>query len=252
VLEVADLSVARSGGGREAVSGVSLRVRGGEIVGVAGVEGNGQSELFEALAGLRAPSGGAVRLAGEAIGGLGPRARQERGVGHVPEDRHQRGLVLELSVEENLILGRQRGFAGRLGLDRGKIRAEAEQRIAEADLRPPDPTARAAGLSGGNQQKLVVARELARPGLRLLLCAQPTRGVDIGAIEHIHRQLVAARDRGIAILLVSAELSELKALSDRLYVIYKGRISAELDGAALAADGALERVGALMTGAEAT
>ncbi|HEU5056246.1 MAG TPA: heme ABC transporter ATP-binding protein, partial [Kofleriaceae bacterium] len=128
-------------------------------------------------------------------------------------------------------------------------RAEAERRIAEADVRPPDPTARVAGLSGGNQQKLVVARELARPGLTLLLCAQPTRGVDIGAIEHIHRQLVAARDRGIAILLVSAELSELRALSDRLYVIYKGRIAAELDGAALAADGALDRVGALMTGA---
>ena len=167
----------------------------------------------------------------------------------MPEDRHQRGLVLELSVEENLILGRQRGFAGRFGLDRATIRREAERRIAEGDVRPPDPTARAAGLSGGNQQKLVVARELARPGLRLLLCAQPTRGVDIGAIEQIHRQLVAARDRGLAILLVSAELSELKARSDRLYVIYKGRITAELDAAALAAEGALDRIGGMMTGA---
>lgn len=249
VLEVDDLHVARSGGGREAVAGVSLRVRGGEIVGIAGVEGNGQSELFEALAGLRAAASGAVRVAGAPVDGLSPRARQERGVGHVPEDRHQRGLVLELSVEENLVLGRQRDFAGRFGLEHAKIRAEAEKRIQEADVRPPDPTARVAGLSGGNQQKLVVARELARPGLRLLLCAQPTRGVDIGAIEQIHRQLVAARDRGLAILLVSAELSELKALSDRLYVIYKGRMAAELDGAALAAPDALERVGGMMTGA---
>jgi ABC-type uncharacterized transport system ATPase subunit len=249
VLEVDDLRVARSGGGREAVAGVSLRVRAGEIVGIAGVEGNGQSELLEALAGLRAAAGGTVRVAGEPIGGLTPRARQERGVGHVPEDRHQRGLVLEMSVAENLILGRQRGFAGPLGLDRAKIRAEAERRIAEADVRPPDPAARAIGLSGGNQQKLVVARELARPGLKLLLCAQPTRGVDIGAIEHIHRALVAARDRGLAILLVSAELSELKALSDRLVVLYKGRLVAELDGAALAAPDALERVGGMMTGA---
>ena len=233
------------------MSRVSLSVRGGEIVGIAGVEGNGQSELFEALAGLRAASGGAVRLGGEPLGDLAPRARQDRGLGHVPEDRHQRGLVLELSVEENLILGRQRDFAGRLGLDRAKIRAEADRRIAESDVRPADPTARVAGLSGGNQQKLVVARELARPGLRLLLCAQPTRGVDIGAIEQIHRQLVAARDRGLAILLVSAELSELRALSDRLYVVYKGRISAELDAAALAAEGALDRIGGLMTGAGA-
>jgi len=249
VLAVEQLSVARSGGGRDAVAGVSLAVRGGEIVGIAGVEGNGQSELFEALAGLRPASAGSVKLAGEPVDALAPRARQERGIGHVPEDRHQRGLVLELSVEENLILGRQRGFAGRLGLDRGKIRSEAARRIAEADVRPPDPTARAGGLSGGNQQKLVVVRELSRPGLRLLLCAQPTRGVDIGAIEQIHRELVAARDRGLAILLVSAELSELKALSDRLYVIYKGRITAELDAAALAAEGALDRIGGMMTGA---
>jgi len=231
------------------VAGVSLAVRGGEIVGIAGVEGNGQSELFEALAGLRSAASGAVRVGGAPVDGLAPRARQERGIGHVPEDRHQRGLVLDLTVEENLVLGRQRGFAGPFGLERAKIRAEAEKRIKESDIRPPDPTARVAGLSGGNQQKLVVARELARPGLKILLCAQPTRGVDIGAIEQIHRQLVAARDRGLAILLVSAELSELKALSDRLLVIYKGRLAAELDGAALAAPDALERVGGLMTGA---
>jgi len=249
VLEVADLRVARTGGGREAVAGVSLTVRGGEIVGMAGVEGNGQSELFEALAGLRPAASGAVRLGGGPVDGLSPRARQERGIGHVPEDRHLRGLVLELSVAENLVLGRQRAFAGPLGLDRAKIRAEAEVRIREADVRPPDPGARVAGLSGGNQQKLVVARELARPGLKVLLCAQPTRGVDIGAIEQIHRDLVAARDRGLAILLVSAELSELKALSDRLYVIYRGKLAAELDAAALAAPDALERIGGMMTGA---
>jgi ABC-type uncharacterized transport system ATPase subunit len=249
VLEVKNLSVPRTGGGRDAVADLSLAVRAGEVVGIAGVEGNGQSELFEALAGLRAASAGSVLLGGRDLGRLGPRARAELGLAHVPEDRHERGLVLELSVEDNLILGRQRAFAGRFGLDRKKIRAEAEARIAEADVRPPDPTARAGGLSGGNQQKLVVARELARPGLRVLLCAQPTRGVDIGAIEHIHRALVAARDRGLAILLVSAELSELKALSDRLYVIYKGRIAAELAAAELAADEVLDRVGALMTGA---
>jgi simple sugar transport system ATP-binding protein len=247
-LEVERLTVPRSGGGRDAVAGVSLAVRAGEIVGIAGVEGNGQSELFEAVAGLRRPGRGAVKLVGRDVTGLSPRARQELGLGHVPEDRHERGLVLDFSVEENLSLGRQRALGGWRGLDHARMRAEAERQIAAADVRPADPRARTGGLSGGNQQKLVIARELGRPGLRALLCAQPTRGVDIGAIEHIHRAIVAARDAGLAVLLVSAELPELRALADRLLVMVRGTIVAELSSAELRAEGALDRVGELMTG----
>ncbi|HUS69013.1 MAG TPA: ABC transporter ATP-binding protein [Kofleriaceae bacterium] len=247
-LEVERLSVPREGGGRDAVAGVSLAVRAGEIVGIAGVEGNGQSELFEAVAGLVRPSRGKVSLAGRDITGLPVRARQELGLGHVPEDRHHRGLVLDFSVEENLILGRQRAFGGWRGLDRARVRAEAERQIAAGDVRPADPRARTGGLSGGNQQKLVIARELGRPGLKVLLCAQPTRGVDIGAIEHIHKAIVAARDAGLAVLLVSAELPELRALADRLLVMVRGTIAAELSSAELRAEGALDRVGELMTG----
>ena len=252
VLSVRDLRVSRSGGGREALAGVSLSVRAGEIVGIAGVEGNGQAELFEALAGLRPVVAGQVSIAGRDVTSVSVRSRNVQGLGHVADDRHDRGLVLEFSLEENLILGRQREFAGRAGLDQSRIRQHARDQLERADVRPRDPLALAGGLSGGNQQKIVVARELDRPGLRLLLCAQPTRGVDIGAIEQIHRELVAARDTGLAILLVSAELSELEALSDRLMVLYRGRIVADLSADELAAAGARDRIGQLMTGAEAS
>jgi simple sugar transport system ATP-binding protein len=250
-LRIADLAVRRSRGD-VALAGVSLQVRPGEIVGIAGVEGNGQRELVDAIAGLAAPERGVIELGGVDVTGATVGERLRRGLAHIPEDRHARGLVLEFSIAENLILGRDARFANRLGIDAAAVGAEARRAIAEHDIRPDDPDALAAGLSGGNQQKIVIARELSREPLEVLLASQPTRGVDVGAIERIHREIIAARDRGAAVLLVSAELSELRALSDRLLVIYKGAIVAELSAAELGAEDALERIGALMTGLAAT
>jgi len=176
--------------------------------------------------------------------------RYGAGLAHVPEDRHDRALVLDYTVQDNLILGQQRDFVGAFDvLDRARVRAHAERLIREFDIRPPDPAHVVRGMSGGNQQKLVVARELSRRGLAVLICAQPTRGVDIGAIEAIHRRMLEARDRGLAVLLLSAELSELRALSDRLAVLYKGQIVATLDRGQVAAADALDTIGAMMTGA---
>ena len=234
VLEVRDLRVTDARGAVR-VAGVSLAVRRGEIVAIAGVEGNGQSELVLALAGLVPPSriSGSVRLRGEEIAHRTAAARRERGLGHVPEDRLRRGLILSFSLAENAVLGGQR----RPQLARGPfrvlespraIRAWAAGILGAGGVRPTDPDLPARALSGGNQQKLVVARELAwEPAL--LLVAQPTRGVDVGAIEAIHRRLVAWRDAGAAILLVSAELEEALALADRLLVMAGGRIAGELD-----------------------
>jgi general nucleoside transport system ATP-binding protein len=249
VLEVRDLHVTGARGIR-AVRGVALTVRAGEILGIAGVEGNGQTELVEAIVGLRAIDRGAVVIRGAGITGASVAERYRAGIAHVPEDRHDRALVLDYSIEDNLILGQHRDFVGAFDLlDRGRVRRHAERLIQEFDIRPPDPRHRVAAMSGGNQQKLVVARELSRRALAVLICAQPTRGVDIGAIEAIHRRMIEARDRGIAVLLLSAELSELRTLSDRLGVLYKGQIVATLDRDQLAAADALDTIGALMTGA---
>jgi simple sugar transport system ATP-binding protein len=248
VLRVERLSV-RGPRGSPALRDVSFTVRAQEIVGIAGVVGNGQSELFEVIAGLRRADSGNVTLGGLAILHSSVAQRYAAGLAHVPEDRHERGLVLDFTVAENAVLGRQQQFSRLLALDWPRVNVEARRLIATADVRPADGQARARSLSGGNQQKLVIARELARERATLLLAAQPTRGVDIGAIELIHRQLVAARDAGIGILLVSAELAELAALADRLLVMYRGRVVAELSAAELHADGGIERVGELMTGA---
>jgi ABC-type uncharacterized transport system ATPase subunit len=245
-LSVRDLSV-RSHAGTARVNGVSFDVRAGEIVGVAGVEGNGQTELIEALAGLIESSrlSGEVRFEGRDITGSGARSRREVGIAHIPEDRHRRGLLLELDLAENSILGvhyRKPVAAYGVFLDHRAIRRRAHGIIEAFDVRPPDPALPARALSGGNQQKLIVGRELElHPGL--LLVAQPTRGVDIGAIEFIHRKLVALRDGGCALLLVSAELEEVMALSDRLLVIHKGRMVGELDPKAAT----VEAIGLLMT-----
>jgi general nucleoside transport system ATP-binding protein len=247
VLELEGVSVA--GRGRPAVDRVSLEIRAGEIVGLAGVQGNGQSELLEAIAGLRPASGGSIRIAGRELVGQPIAARHDAGLAHVPEDRLHRGLVVDMTVAENLILGQQRHLGGRLGLDRDRIADRAGLLVEQFDIRPPDPDARAGALSGGNQQKVVIARELSRPQSALLLCAQPTRGVDIGAIEEIHRRLIAARDAGLAVLLVSAELAELRALCDRVLVMYRGRVAGALEAEALAAADGVDRIGALMTGA---
>jgi general nucleoside transport system ATP-binding protein len=236
---------ATSDRGVEALRGVSFELREGEILGIAGVEGNGQSELVEVLAGMRRATGGRVLLGDRDVTAADAREEREVGVGHIPEDRRAVGLVLHYTVAENLVLGRQRSaaFSWRgLVLRLGAIIDWARRLVKEFDIRTPSIETQAHALSGGNQQKIIVAREMGvRP--RVLLASQPTRGVDIGAIEFIHRRLVAQRDEGTAVLLVSAELEEIISLSDRIAVLYEGRIvSIE------PANTPEERLGLLMTG----
>jgi len=245
-LRVEDLTV-NSEQGIPAVRGISFELHAGEILGLAGVEGNGQSELIDALAGIRAPSGGRIFLGDRDVSGLNARASREAGIGHIPEDRRGSGLVLNYSIADNLILGRHRSprFAWRgLVLQLKSIAEWATTLIKAFDIRPPSPEVMVRALSGGNQQKVIVARELSNQPA-VLLASQPTRGVDIGAIEFIHRQLIAQRDAGMAILLVSAELDEIRSLADRIAVIYEGRIiSIE------PANTSEERLGFLMTGGQ--
>ncbi|MBA2684771.1 MAG: ABC transporter ATP-binding protein [Gemmatimonadaceae bacterium] len=232
---------------QRAVNDVSFTIQPREILGIAGVEGNGQSALIEAIAGLRSVESGEIFLDAADVTSMPVSDREERGLAHIPEDRHRRGLVLDYSIADNLILGRQRSYQRRGGmLDRTRILADARAAIAVADIRPSDPMMPARALSGGNQQKVVIARALARE-TRVLLAAQPTRGVDVGAIELIHARLRAARDSGAAILLVSAELSEILALSDRVAVMYGGRIVAIVPRSVASE----EMLGPLMTGASA-
>ena len=231
----------------EAVHGVSLVVGPGEILGIAGVEGNGQSELVETLAGLRAERGGTIAIGGRNVTSLSVKARGDAGLSHIPEDRHARGLVLDHSIAENLILGQQHRFTHAVRMDRELIADNARRAIAAYDIRPADPLLAARALSGGNQQKVVIAREMGRP-FQVLLAAQPTRGVDVGAIEFIHARLREARDAGKAILLVSADLAEILALSDRIAVMYGGRIVATLPRA----DATVDVLGSYMTGAATT
>jgi simple sugar transport system ATP-binding protein len=225
-LDVRDLVVA-SARTRRAVDDVSFTIAPGEILGIAGVEGNGQTELIEAIAGLRAIVTGSVWLGGSDITAQPVRTRVDAGLSHIPEDRHRRGLILDYSVADNLILGSQHRYAHRGVLDRARIASHARERIAEFDIRPGDPALPARALSGGNQQKIVVAREMGSGrDFRVLLAAQPTRGVDVGAIQFIHSRLRAARAAGKGILLVSAELSEILALADRIAVMYGGVFAA--------------------------
>jgi general nucleoside transport system ATP-binding protein len=230
--------------GVETVRGVSLQARAGEIVGLAGVDGNGQSELVEVLSGLRRPTAGAVRIAGNDVTGAGAREVLDLGVGHIPEDRQRRGLVLDFTLAENLALhdyGKPPN--SRYGwLFPARLVARARGLLERFDVRGGGPQTRASALSGGNQQKLVLAREIGREP-RVLLAAQPTRGLDVGAIEFVHRQLVEARDEGKAVLLVSLELEEILSLSDRILVIYEGRIVAEYGPLATE-----EELGIAMTG----
>ena len=231
--------------GVPALRGISFELHQGEILGIAGVEGNGQSELVEVLAGTRRASGGRVLLGDRDVTAANAREERELGVGHIPEDRRSVGLVLHYTVAENLVLGRQRSpaFSWRGMLLRLRAILDwARRLVKEFDIRTPSIETAASALSGGNQQKIVVAREMGtRPSV--LLASQPTRGVDIGAIEFIHRRLVAQRDEGTAVLLVSAELEEITSLSDRIAVLYEGRIvSIE------PANTPEERLGLLMTG----
>ncbi|MGQ0641669.1 MAG: ABC transporter ATP-binding protein [Gemmatimonadaceae bacterium] len=221
-LMVRDLVVPSARKTRE-VDAVSFEVLGGEILGIAGVEGNGQTELIEAIAGLRGPTSGEITLGGIRLNPLSVRERADGGLSHIPEDRHQRGLILEYSIADNLILGQQHLFSKRGRLDQRGIAVNASDRIKDYDIRPPNALLPARALSGGNQQKIVIAREMTRP-FSVLLAAQPTRGVDVGAIEFIHGELMAAREQGKAVLLVAADLVEVLALSDRVAVMYGGRI----------------------------
>jgi len=230
LLKVDDLQVVDERG-LPKVRGVSFEVRAGEIVGVAGVDGNGQTELIEAITGLRRLDGGTIEVAGRPIHSPTARTMLDAGVGHIPEDRQRRGLVLEFSIGENVSL---HDYAKPPDAKWGwlfpkQMLARAARLIKEFDVRGGVPTTAAGGLSGGNQQKVVVAREVDRDP-KVLIAAQPTRGLDVGAIEFLHRRLVAERDEGRAILLVSLELDEILSLSDRILVIYEGEIAGEHSG----------------------
>jgi simple sugar transport system ATP-binding protein len=228
--------------GLPAVDGVTLQVRAGEIVAVAGIDGNGQSELIDAISGLRPVTSGAVRLKGKDITNCTPRQAREAGVGHIAEDRHARGLVLDFTLAENLALNDYRSGT-RFGLLNPKrIVASAGKLLREFDVRGGTPATPARSLSGGNQQKVVIAREVSG-NPEALIAAQPTRGLDVGAIEFVHNRLLAERDAGRAILLFSLELDEVRSLADRILVIYDGRIVGELPPSA-----SDEELGLLMTG----
>jgi simple sugar transport system ATP-binding protein len=229
--------------GREVVHGVSFEVRAGEIFGIAGVAGNGQDELVEALTGLRAVSGGHVTLDGRDATGDGARELTRRGVAFVPADRHRFGLVLSYPITDNMALTDyyRAPYAHGIIRDEAAIRSRAEAAVAQYDVRTPSVDVAAATLSGGNQQKVIVAREFDGE-LSLLVLDQPTRGLDVGSIEFIHRQAIAKRDAGTAILLVSAELDEVLELSDRIGVMYRGRLVAVVHGPSASR----EEVGLLM------
>jgi general nucleoside transport system ATP-binding protein len=244
VLEVRDL-VVRDDRGLAAVDGVSLEVRAGEILAIAGIQGNGQTELVEALVGLRRVESGTIVLRGRDITHATPRKTLDAGLGHIPEDRQRNGLVLSMSVADNLVLNtpRRAPFASHGSRNLGAVNENARAVVGNFDIRTTSTRELVSSLSGGNQQKVIVARELSRP-LQALVASQPTRGLDVGSIEYVHRQMVSERDAGLAILIVSSELDEVLALGDRIAVMYRGRISGVVDPSI-----SREDIGLLMTGA---
>jgi general nucleoside transport system ATP-binding protein len=229
LLEVEDLHVIDERG-LEPVRGVSFQVRAGEIVAIAGVDGNGQTELIDAITGLTRPSAGRVVVGGRDLSKGSAHDFFEHGVGHIPEDRHRRGLVLEFSLGENLVLHDydKEPFSRGPLFSPGKVFSWSRKLLEEFDVRGGNEHTRASSLSGGNQQKVVIAREVTR-NPQVLIAAQPTRGLDVGAIEFVHRRLVEQRDAGKAVLLVSLELEEVLSLADRILVIYEGEIAGEFD-----------------------
>ncbi|WP_346877834.1 ABC transporter ATP-binding protein [Clostridium sp. UBA5712] len=231
--------------GIPAVKNVSFTVNGGEILGIAGVDGNGQTELLEVLTGLRKGHNGKILLNGKDLYGKSPREIIDSGIGHIPEDRHKRGLILKYSLFENSILGihKNKEFNKGIMMDYKAIKKHCDTLIEEFDVRTPSNEVNASALSGGNQQKLIAAREISKDPT-LLIAAQPTRGIDVGAIEYIHSRLVDERDKGKAVLLVSLELDEILALSDRIAVMYDGEIVDILDRK----DADEQKLGILMAG----
>ena len=234
--------------GTLALDSADLTLAPGEIVGIAGVEGNGQSELVSVISGSVPPTSGRLEVDGVDVTSASPARRTELGIGVVPEDRHAEGMVSELSVTENLYLGRLEDFR-RFGLlNRRRMEQAAAEQIERYRVRAPGPQAPMRSLSGGNQQKVVLARELGIDGLRTLVAAQPTRGLDIGAVDQVHGELRAAASRGVAVLVVSSELPELLALCTRVFVSYRGRLLGPVDPSSA---GALGTIGELMTGTAA-
>ena len=241
-----DAVSARNDRGLEALHGISLQVRSGEILGIAGVAGNGQTELEEVIAGLRQPIAGRVQVCGQSVNGS-PSAAAAAGLAHIPSDRYRMGMLKDFTVAENLILQRvgNKPFTRRGWLNQSAIRSNAQALVHDYDVRTPSVETPAGSLSGGNAQKMVLARELARSP-RVLLAAQPTRGLDVSAIEFVHRKLIEGRDAGLAVLLISTELDEILALSDRIAVMYEGRIVGVVD--AKQAD--IGKIGMWMAGSE--
>jgi simple sugar transport system ATP-binding protein len=248
VLKVENLQV-RDIRDQVVVRGVSFDVRAGEILGIAGVQGNGQSELVEALTGLAPVENGQVFVDGNEITNLRPRAVTESGIAHVPADRHKHGLVLGYPIDENLILQTYylSPFSRRTFIQPKAVRANAKKLVEEYDIRTPSISTLAGSLSGGNQQKVIVARELSRD-IRLLIANQPTRGLDVGSIEYIHNRIIEKRDEGVGVLLVSSELDEILGLSDRIAVMYAGEILTVMP----ANEATKERLGLLMAGVRET
>jgi len=244
VLDVRDLRV-MDDRGAVAVDGVSFQVQAGEVLGVAGVQGNGQTQLVEALTGLQKIKGGRATILGQDTTHATPRAITELGVAHVPEDRQQDGLVLSFPVEDNLVLSTYyvEPFAKGVILQQNQIDNAARERVQLFDVRTPSIFVPASSLSGGNQQKVIVAREFSRP-IKLMIASQPTRGLDVGSIEYIHSRIMEKRDEGCAVLLVSPELDEIMNLSDRIAVMYKGQIMAIMP----AEEATREKLGLLMAG----
>ncbi len=244
VLQVEDLR-ALDDRGVVAVDGVSLVLHAGEILGIAGVQGNGQTELVQVVTGLRRAMAGTIAIRGVEVTNAAPRHMAAQGLGHIPEDRHKHGMVDSYAIAANLILNtyKEKPFARGLVQDSAAIMDHAREVMQRFDIRAPSPLTPAGSLSGGNQQKMVVGREFTRP-LRLLIAAQPTRGLDVGATAFLHRQIVHKRDQGCAVLLVSAELDEIMALSDRIAVMYRGQILATVD----AHEARRESLGRLMAG----
>jgi simple sugar transport system ATP-binding protein len=246
VLEVSGLG-AVDARGHALLRDISLEVRAGEVLGVAGVQGNGQTELVEVLTGLFPASAGSVKITGQDVTNSRPRTVTELGVAHIPEDRQRDGLVLSFPIYDNLMLCTyyKDPFASGPNLQFDNLYQYADRLVDEFDVRTPGIAVPAQNLSGGNQQKVIVAREFSRP-IKLLIAAQPTRGLDVGSIEYIHRRLIEKRDEGAAVLLVSVELDEIMALSDRIAVMYEGRIV----GTVNASEVTREELGLLMAGAQ--